>query len=94
MAVGHGKQILAIKDKAGIYTLLIGLPLAEDWHEPSICDQDAFREHVIEHELNRWSPRVLNLLRYSDGEFRKVPLYVMPAQSMSWKSVPGFALIG
>jgi len=94
MAVGHGKQILAIKDKAGVYTLLVGLPVAEDWHDPSMCDQDAFRGQLIEHELNRWSTRVLNLLKYSDGEFRKVPLYVMPAQSLSWKSVSGFALVG
>ncbi len=75
-------------------TIYLGIRLPEEWNEPLMDNPDAFRTHLIEHELAHWSPRVLNFIRHSDGPFGRWSHYTMSSDSLSWESAPGVALVG
>ncbi len=96
MALSSGKQIVAQRQGDGSYNVYIGLRLAENWSksEAHTLLSPQFRNDLVKREFNDWSTEVTDLVKYSDGPFYAWNLYAMPTQSLSWKSVPGVALIG
>lgn len=91
MAFGKDQQFITMKLGNGSYHTGIGLRLPEDWSKQNPLAS----RHALIQEYTRDCPAVhKDILKHSDPEFRAWPLYSMPTESLSWKSVPGVALVG
>ena len=94
--MGEGKQIVVVKLGDGSYYLGLGLHLPENWTSEQaalIEDSSALREKLLT-DFADWSLSYKELIRHSDRDFYVWPLHAMPTESLSWKTVPGFTLIG
>lgn len=97
MAFGANKQcsLQALTEQA--YHLSIGLRIPEHFSAENAAlfeDPDALRQALLRDYFSDWSKTCQDLIENSDGAFRAWPLYAMPVESLSWKTVPGAALIG
>ena len=98
MALSKGKQIIAQRMGTGLYNCYAGLLLPENWNKSeegsALLRSSDIREHLIANEFAGWSSDATDLIKHSNGSFRAWPLYTLPPEAMSWKSVPGITLIG
>jgi len=93
-----GHQIIAQRLADGSYQINISLPVTEGWATSStgaalIAKPQALREFLLQFYAD-WAPTATDLIRKSDGAFRPWPLYSLPLEAASWKSVPGLTLVG
>lgn len=97
MAFGHEKQIAAQSLRDSSYYIAIGLRLPEEWNRQNgnlLEDPSTLRKLLLQHDFVNWPEVHTNLIKYGEGGFRAWPLYAMPTDSLSWKTVPGVTLIG
>lgn len=96
MGMGSGKQIAAQRNGNGSYKIYIGLRLPEHWskEDANLVNGPALRSKLIEEDFSDWAHDLTDCIKYSEGQFRAWPLYAMPIESLSWRSVPGVTLIG
>lgn len=97
MAMGENRQLLAVLLGDGSYHIGIGLRLPETWsseHAALLNDPSSLRKHLVQEHFADWPQVHTDFITKSDGSFRAWPLYAMPKESLSWKTVPGIALVG
>lgn len=97
MAFGEGKQIVALKLGDGSYYIGAGLRLPENWsleNAAVLKDPSALRRSLLNDYFADWPQLHTDLIKHSDGDFYAWPLYAMPTESLSWRTVPGVTLIG
>ncbi|KAJ9605086.1 hypothetical protein H2200_010476 [Cladophialophora chaetospira] len=97
MALGDEKQILVVKLGTGSYQVSVGLRLPENWTSENAAllkDSSALRQTLLRDSFTDWPQSLMDVIRHSEGDFRTWPLYSMPAESLSWQTVPGVALVG
>lgn len=91
MAFGNGQQLSFQLLSDGSYHSGINLRLPEDW---SKANPLSVRQGLVQEYSIGWPDMLRNMLINSDDDFRAWPLYAMPTDSLSWRSVPGVVLIG
>ena len=97
IAFGGGNQIVALKLGDGSYYIGVGLRLPEDWcseHAAALRDPPALRQLLLNDYFANWPQLHTDLFEHSDEQFFAWPLYGMPTESLSWRTVPGVTLIG
>lgn len=81
----------------GSYYILVGMALPEAWATDNAAllqDPAAIRQTLLRDHLANWPQLHTDLIRYGERPFRAWPLYAMPPESLSWRSVPGVTLVG
>lgn len=97
IALGEGKQIVALKLGDGSYHIGVGLRLPENWSSENaalLADPSALRRSLLNDHFANWPQLHTDLIKHSDGDLYAWPLYAMPIESLSWRTVPGVTLIG
>ena len=97
MAFGEGKQIVALKLGDDSYYIGVGLRLPQNWSSENAAvleDPSALRQLLLNDYFANWPQQHTDLIEHSEGDFYAWPLYAMPTESLSWKTVPGVTLIG
>lgn len=97
LALGEGKQTVVVKLGDGSYQVAVGLRLPEKWTSENaslVADSSALRQWLVSEPFASWSQMHTDMIKHGDGNFRAWPLYSMPAESLSWQTVPGVTLIG
>lgn len=96
MSFGRQKAIAAQRMGDESYTLLFGLPLAEDLDvkRELVSKPKDLREWLLREIYHDWSQINTDIVKYSDAGCGLWPLYGMPKEALTWETVPGVALIG
>jgi FAD binding domain-containing protein len=96
MSIGSGKLITIQRQGNGSYRNYFGLQVQEDFfHNGTIDLQDveATRHLLLSDFYADWSEEYKDLIRHIT-DLRAWPLYTLSPEDMSWKSVPGFTIVG
>ena len=97
LACGGGRQLTAQKLSNGTYSIGVGLKLPEDWASKNstlLEDPVAMRQALLRDYFGNCAQAHTDLIKHSEGAFRAWPLYSMPAESLSWETIPGITLVG
>ena len=97
MALGDEKQMVVVKLGDGSYQVGVGLLLPENWtfeKASLVADASALRQWLVSDAFASWAQVHTDMIKHSDGNFRAWPLYSMPTESLSWKTVSGVTLVG
>ena len=97
IAFGKGKQLVVLKLGDGSYYVGVGLRLPEDWSSENAAvreDPSRLRRSLVDDHFADWPRLHTDLVKHSDGDLYAWPLYAMPTESLSWRTVPGVTLVG
>lgn len=97
IAFGEGNQMVALKLGDGSYYIGVGMRLPENWCSENatvLKDPSALRQLLRNNYFANWPQLHTDLFEHSDEHFYAWPLYGMPTESLSWRTVPGVTLIG
>ena len=96
MSVGSRKLVVTQRQGNGSYRSYFGLQVPEDFfHNGTVDLQDveATRHLLLSDFYADWSEEYKDLIRHAT-DFRAWPLYTLSTEDLSWKSVPGFTIVG
>jgi 2-polyprenyl-6-methoxyphenol hydroxylase-like FAD-dependent oxidoreductase len=96
MSIGSGKLIVTQRQGNGSYRNYFGLQVPGDFfHNGTVDLQDveATRHLLLSDFYADWSKVYKDLIRHAT-DLRAWLLYTLSTEDLSWKSVPGFTIVG
>lgn len=96
MALGEEKFLFGQYIGDGSFAVGFGLHLPEHWSEEDrlFNDSEALKKWILNEQIADWPEIHTNFIKHAEPGWRRWPLYALPTEALSWKTVPGVALVG